>query len=330
MVELRTRKWEMRGVWGNHHEKLGHREFRVQGHGPFEERLVRVPIRRVITPIWGPLYSIWHGVHLLSHICCYPRYHSNLHPPSLFLVHNSTIITEHKLKSSLSISPFQYQVLALSTAYAEYSIHQVQHTPSTAYTEYSIHWVQHTPSTASTQDCLGFLQYLHYELRSECSFSFRCAALHHRPPSVRAQWELRGKTTLSDSDRCELTNRCIESQHLEGHASTTLQLLVQYRLVTTTQCIIQLHSSLPWSASPNSVDHELQLYLQTHSIPASKCISKVAQLCHRSVSQNLLNNSLRGHTIMGFKFLPILAQSRCPSSSLTSCDQNLQEFLPIC
>jgi hypothetical protein len=47
--------------------------------------------------------------------------------------------------------------LSVSTAYAKYSIHRVQHslstayTESTVYTEYSIHRVQHTPSTAYTE-----------------------------------------------------------------------------------------------------------------------------------------------------------------------------------
>ena len=69
---------------------------------------------------------------------------SSSSPISLFLVYNSTIIAEHKVKSSISISPRHDNELTLSTLYTEYSIHRVQHTPSTAYTEYSIHRVQHT------------------------------------------------------------------------------------------------------------------------------------------------------------------------------------------
>jgi len=59
----------------------------------------------------------------------------------IFIPHLSsfTIIAEHKVKSSLSISACHDHELTLSTAYTEYSIHRVQHTPSTAYTEYSIH-----------------------------------------------------------------------------------------------------------------------------------------------------------------------------------------------
>jgi len=93
---------------------------------------------------------------------------SSSSPISLFLVHNSTIIAEHKVKSSLSISP----------------CHDHELTPSTAYIEYNIHRVQHTPSTASTQDCLSSFHSHDYELTPECSFSFRRASLHDRLPSA--------------------------------------------------------------------------------------------------------------------------------------------------
>jgi hypothetical protein len=46
---------------------------------------------------------------------------------SLFLVHNSTIIAECKVKSSRFILPCHDHDFALSIAYTEYSIHQVQH-----------------------------------------------------------------------------------------------------------------------------------------------------------------------------------------------------------
>jgi hypothetical protein len=41
----------------------------------------------------------------------------------------STIIAEYKVMSSLSISPCHDHELTLSTAYTEYSIRRVQHTP---------------------------------------------------------------------------------------------------------------------------------------------------------------------------------------------------------
>ena len=48
-------------------------------------------------------------------------------PISLFLVHNSTIIAEHKVKSSLSISPCHDHGLTPSKAYTEHCIQRVLH-----------------------------------------------------------------------------------------------------------------------------------------------------------------------------------------------------------
>ena len=54
---------------------------------------------------------------------------SSSSPISLFLIHNSTIVAEHKAKSSLCISPCHDYELTPSG-----SIHRVQYTPSTVYT----------------------------------------------------------------------------------------------------------------------------------------------------------------------------------------------------
>jgi hypothetical protein len=85
---------------------------------------------------------------------------SSSSPISLFFVHNSTVIAERKVKSSLSISP----------------CHDHEWASSIAYTTFSIHPVQHTPSTASIQDCLSSLHSQDYKLTPECSFSFRHAS----------------------------------------------------------------------------------------------------------------------------------------------------------
>jgi hypothetical protein len=141
MVELRTRKREMGGYGGNHHEKLGLKiiscvsQFTVPnmaGTSPdpasnYTDMRSSQPNPASRTPDYSyPLVSS-------------PSF-SSASPISHFLVHNSIIIVEHKVKSSLSISPCHDHELAPSiVAYTEYSIHRVQHTPSTAYTEYSIH-----------------------------------------------------------------------------------------------------------------------------------------------------------------------------------------------
>ena len=73
------------------------REFRLQGNLRFLIQQVRVVIRWGITPISVLLNPFRHVVPLISHIRSYPPYRSDLHPPSLILIHNSTIITKHNL-----------------------------------------------------------------------------------------------------------------------------------------------------------------------------------------------------------------------------------------
>ena len=147
-------------------------------------------------------------------------------PISLFLVHNSIIIAEHKVKLSLSISP--------------------------------CHNYELTPSTAYTQSCLSSLHSHDYELTPGCTFSYRCISLHNWLPSASSPWKLNGQVTLSHSHSCKLINLIIESQHP-----------VRCQL-TASNSSSNLARSLPPSASPNSLHHSLQVYLQTCSIMACK------------------------------------------------------------
>jgi len=135
MVELRTRKREMRGDGRNHHEKLG--LGRISCASQFT-----IPDTAGAIPDPACNYTDTRSSHpnQVRHTpdFSYPLVSSTSFSSSssisLFLVHNSTIIAEPKVKSSLSISPCHDHELTPSTAYTEY-----KNTPSTAYTEYSIH-----------------------------------------------------------------------------------------------------------------------------------------------------------------------------------------------
>jgi len=190
MVELRTRKREMRGYGVNHHEKLGLRRIRYASQFTIPDAAGTSPdpaFTNTDTRSSQP-----------NQESCTPDYSyplvfssfSSSSSISLFLVHKSTIIAELKVKSSLSISP----------------CHDHELTPSIACIEYSIHRVQHTPRTASTQDYLYSVHSHDYELTPECSFSFLHASLHDQPPSASSPSELKGKVTLQHSHACELTN----------------------------------------------------------------------------------------------------------------------------
>jgi len=119
MGEIIMRNWDLR-------------EFRVRGNLPSPIQQVRVPIRRVITPIQGLPNPIRQGVPLISHIRSYPLYWSHHHP---HLSHSGAQLYHLCRTQSQCIS--LYLSMSWSWVYTEYSIHRAP-----AYTEY-----KHTPST---------------------------------------------------------------------------------------------------------------------------------------------------------------------------------------
>jgi len=130
MVELKTRMRKPRVYWGNHHEKLGLKI--ISSESPFT-----IPDMAGTTPDTGCNYTDMRSSqpNQASHTpdFSYPLVSSTSFsyssPISFFLVHNSTIIAEPKVMSSLSISLCHDHELTVSTAYAKYSIHRVQHPP---------------------------------------------------------------------------------------------------------------------------------------------------------------------------------------------------------
>jgi len=273
-------------IGGNYHGKLGLREFRVRVNWPSPIRQVRVPIWRELTPIRGLPNPIRQVVPLVSHIRSYPPYHSHSHPPSPSF--SSTT------QPSAQNTKFSHPSLSLHDMIMSW------------------HRVQHTPSTASTEDCLSSLHFHEYELTSKCSFTFRRTSLHDRPPSACYPWEVKGNVTLSHSHGCKLTNWWIESQHRARRPSTA------------SKYSSNLTSSRPPSASPNSVDHSLQVHLQTVSITATKCISKLARLRPPSSHDHGLQMHLWVHSILASKCISEFTRSRPPSAYLNSLDHGLQ------
>ena len=144
MVELRTKKTEMTGYRGNHHEKLGLKrilcaiQFSIPNMaGTSPNPACNYTDMRSLQPNQACNFTAMRSSqpNQVSHTTDYSyplvssTSFSSSSPISLFLVHNSTIIAEHQVKSCLSISPCHDHELTPST-----STHRVQHTPSTAYT----------------------------------------------------------------------------------------------------------------------------------------------------------------------------------------------------
>jgi len=126
MVELRTRKREMRGDGTNHHEKLGLKRILCASQFTIPDMAGMSSDLECKTPIQNLPTLIRQLVRLTFHFHSYLPHRSHLDPLSLFLVDNSTIFAEHKVVSSLSISPCHNRKLTPSTAYTEYSVHPSQ------------------------------------------------------------------------------------------------------------------------------------------------------------------------------------------------------------
>jgi len=189
MVELRTRKREMRGSGTNHDEKLGLKRISCACQFTIPDRSGTSPDPAGnYTNPRSPQCNQASSTPDFSHSLVSSTSFSSSSPIILFLVHNSNIIVEYKVKSSRSIS--------------------------------SCHDHQLTPSTASTQDCFSSLHSHDYELTHDCSFSFQRASLHERPTSASSPCELKCKVTLSHSHGCELRTWWIESQHPARRPST--------------------------------------------------------------------------------------------------------------
>jgi hypothetical protein len=135
MVELSTRKREIRGDGGNHHEKLGLERISCTSPFTISDAAGTSPnlAGPIITPIQGLLNQIRQVIPLISQVRSYAPYRSHLDPPSIsFSSTTLPSLQQHKVKSSLSISPCHYHELTPSAAYTECSIHRVQHTPMIA------------------------------------------------------------------------------------------------------------------------------------------------------------------------------------------------------
>jgi len=116
----------MRGDGGNHHDKLGIKRILCASQ-------LTIPDTAGTTPDSAGKNTDMRSSKR-NQASCTPDFSYPLVSSIfilIFIPHLSfaTIIADHKVKSSLSISPCHDQKLTLSTAYTESSIHWMQHTP---------------------------------------------------------------------------------------------------------------------------------------------------------------------------------------------------------
>jgi len=243
-------------------------------------------------PNQASLTSIRQTVHLSSLIHVYVSYCSHLHPPSLIVVHNYSIIAEHQVMLSLSISPCHDHQLTPSTEYTKDSIHQVWHTYSMTDTKYNIHQVRHTPSTTYTQ-------YDIHPVRHTLTPTYPMFNIHwvqHRlitnshPPSSRCWLDCYMQVQFP---MCLATDwpwpassvRVLKSKPTHHIPTVATKQTDEYSLsthyvsqwttcwLTTTKNCSNVTGSWPPIASLHSVDHNLQLHVLTHLVTSSDSIA---------------------------------------------------------
>ena len=105
-------------------------ELRMWVNLPSMIRQAWVPIPLVIPLLRGLLNQIRQVEPLMSQVRSNDPYRWHPHPPSLSFSSTTLLsLQEHKVKSSISISPCHYQELTLNAVYNECSICRVQHAP---------------------------------------------------------------------------------------------------------------------------------------------------------------------------------------------------------
>jgi hypothetical protein len=126
MVDWRTRMRVIRGDGGNYHEKLELKRISYVSQYTIQDLSGTSPDPAFdYTDTRSSQPNQASRTHDFSYPLVSSTSFSSSFPISLFLVHNSNIITEYKVKLSLSISPSHDHQLTPSTVYTEYSIYRV-------------------------------------------------------------------------------------------------------------------------------------------------------------------------------------------------------------
>jgi len=116
---------------------------------------------------------------------------------------------------------------------------------------------------------------------------------------------------------------------VQSHSTTASKVHLETRSIMASKCISKLARLRP----PSSHGHRLQVHLQTRSITACMCISKLTQSRSRSASLSSLDHSLQVsvqiQSITASKSMSKLARSRPRSGSLSSLNRHCQARLQL-
>jgi len=262
-----------------------------------------------------------------SHPLGCSRSFSSSAPISLFLIHNSTIIAEHKVTSSPSITPCHDHELTPTC-----SIHWVQHPPRIVWLPFilmSTSWPQNVASASVMPPYM--IDHHQPALHVSSKVKLPC----HIPMDASSLTDEYSLSTQCDVHRPPPSTRPISlDDGLQSSSPNLLDYGLQVRPIMSSKVLIsELPRWRPPSASPNWVDYSLQVHLQPCSITASKCISKLAQSQSQGASLSSLVLGLQVYlqirSITASKCISKLALSRPRSGSLTSLHHHFQAHLGL-
>jgi len=192
--------------------------------------------------LWSPSFSWWFPSSPLISLCH---------------VLNSTITQEHKVKSSLSMSPCHYHALILSTAYIKFSI---------IHGSIQIDCFHVLLQSCSIIACKSISKLAQSQAPNASLSSLNLSLeLHLRPRSITASKSI---ATLAQSRHPSA------SPILLYHG---LQVHLRVYSLSASKCISEHARWWPQSVSPRSLHRGLQVHLWVYSISASKCISHLPQ-----------------------------------------------------
>jgi len=232
-------------------------------------------------------------------------------------------------------------------ANTEYSIREIQHTPSTAYTKYTIHQVLQKLSITSFQDQLSRTPSLSVISHLSSFGGSWCTQLSTFPWLSGNKWiESQLPSPLPPNppppDRLPPSTLLISiyhgtQVHLQTHRLTAFQFPLMWHPRAFSNLLdhgSEVHTimgswsisksawSWPPSASLSSLNHSLPVHLSNCSVTASKCMSGFTQSQHPCSTPNLVDHGLQVHhlvhTTKASKWILEFIQLGFPGASMST------------
>jgi len=152
--------------------------------------------------------------------------------------------------------------------------------------------------------------------------------IHRLQPSLHESSQVKSPSQLPTVASWLTYVKSLSSRHaVHRLPPNTRPNSLDYGLEPRSITVSNLAPSRPPNVSPNSLNYGLQVHHQTHSIMASKCISKLVQLWPPSSHNQGLQVHIHTRSITISEYISKFTRSRPPSVSPNPLDYCLQVHL---